>query len=223
MTKAFYDSYNDRQCMTLTGRGRVTTFPDLAVLRLGVQTAGENLSAAQTQNAAISQAVLQVLEQMGITDIKTHQYSIDKIYDFENGVRIDRGYSVRNILEFRTEQLDLVGSIIDAAVANGANVVDLISFEVSEPDFYYQQALNLAVLNAMQKAKSIAENLGITTDPLLLSITENSAPPIPYQQSFMMRGEIAATPIEPGTKEIEAFVTAEFMSVGQVHQGLYEC
>ncbi len=209
----FYDQFHN-QCMTLTGRGQVTTFPDLAVLRLGVSTEGKNLAEAQSQNAAISQAILEGLQQLGVTDIKTHQYLIDKLYEYEDGTRIDRGYSVRNILEIRTDQLDMVGTIIDNAVANGANVVDFVSFEVSEPDFYYQQALNLAIMNAMQKAKSITLNLGISEDPLLISITENTSAPIPFQQPFAARGELAATPIEPGTKQIEAIVTAEFVSPG---------
>lgn len=220
MTKGFHDSYHN-QCMSLTGRGQVTTLPDLVILRLGVMTEGENLQEAQSQNAALSQAVLQGLQQMGINDIKTYQYQIDKLYEFVDGTRIDRGFSVRNILEIRTEQLDMTGAIIDTAVSNGANVVDLISFEVSEPDIYYQQALNLAILNALQKAKSITVNLGISEDPVLINITENTTTPVPFQ-SPMARGEFAATPIEPGTKQIEALITAEFISTGQIDPMLYE-
>lgn len=219
MTKDYTNNFHN-QCMTLTGRGQVTTFPDLVVLRLGVMTEGESLQEAQSQNAALSQAVLQGLQQMGITDIRTHEYRIDKLFDFVDGARIDRGFSVRNILEIRTEQLDMTGAIIDAAVSNGANIVDLISFEVSEPDLYYQQALNLAILNAIQKAKSITVNLGISEDPVLITITENTTSAIPFQP--IARGEFAATPIEPGTKQIEALITAEFISSGQIDPMLYE-
>lgn len=31
---------------------------------------------------------------MNIDDISTYQYNIDKLYDFDNGRRIDRGYFV---------------------------------------------------------------------------------------------------------------------------------
>jgi uncharacterized protein YggE len=221
MDQAFYDHIMNNTCMTLTGHGQVTAVPDLAVLRLGVQTNGVNLSEVQYENATISQAVLQGLKSMGVTDIKTFQYSIDKLYDFVDGNRIDRGYTVRNILEIRTNQMDQVGGLIDNAVANGANVVDFISFEVSEPDFYYQQVLNLAVFNAMQKAKSIAVNLGFQTDPIPTNITENSTAPIPYQQPYPIRGEIAATPIEPGNKQIEATVTVDFVNIGRFNTEPY--
>lgn len=220
MEKAFYDNRINYSCMTLLGQGKVTAIPDLAVLRLGVQTNGDNLADVQYENATITQAVLEGLRQMGVSDIKTFQYSIDKLYDFVDGNRIDRGYTVRNILEIHTNQMDQVGALIDNAVANGANVVDFISFEVSEPDFYYQQALNLAVLNAIQKAKSIAVNLGYPEDPVPTSITENSIAPTPYRQPYSL-GEVAATPIEPGSKDIQASVTVDFLNIGRTGYETY--
>lgn len=197
--------------MILNGRGRITLNPDLAVIRLGVQTTGENLSEAQSENALISRNVLNALHQMGVTDIKTFQYQIEKIFDFENGQRIDRGYSVRNILEIRMSDLELVGAVIDTAVSWGANVVDLISFEVSDYDTYYQQALNLAVKNAFQKAKNISAGLRIAFEPVPVLIQEIGNQPIPYSPLQFARGEVAATPIEPGTIQIEANVTVEFV------------
>jgi uncharacterized protein YggE len=196
--------------MTLTGTGHVTVTPDVAVIRLGVQTTGANLSVAQQENAMLSQAVLQALQQLGISDIKTFQYSIDKIYDTENNQRIDKGYLVRNIFEIRTRAIDQVGKLIDNAVNQGANVVDFINFEASDTNYYYLQALNLAVINAIQKAKSIGNTLGINSVPVPNHITENSTAPVPYR-NFAMREGAFTTPIEPGNIQIEATVTVDFI------------
>ncbi len=193
--------------MTLTGQGRVTAIPDLAVIRLGVVLTGPNLAAVQSQNALLSQAVLDALQRMGITDIKTFQYTVEKYYEYDNGTPVDRGYTVRNILEIRTRNTDQIGAVIDTAVNAGANTVDLISFEASDPDYYYRQALNLAVVDAIEKAKSISSNLGIEVEPIPANITETSSmpgPPRPFQR------ELAATPVIPGTITIEASITAEF-------------
>jgi uncharacterized protein YggE len=73
----------------------------------------------------------------------------------------------------------------------------------------------------MQKAKSIAVNLGFQTDPIPTNITENSTAPIPYQQPYPIRGEIAATPIEPGNKQIEATVTVDFVNIGRFNTEPY--
>lgn len=207
MTKYYSDNNLHNRTMILTGQGEVTVVPNIAVIHLGVETRGENLVNIQAENAQITQSIIQALQRMGVSDIKTFQYSINKIYDYEDGRQIDRGYSVRNILEIKTTNLDRVGNIIDTAVNMGANVVELISFDISNKEYYYQQALNMAVMNAIQKAKSIAMNLGISNEPVPMKITENSTSPIqPY-----FRQELAATtPIMPGTIKIEANVTVEF-------------
>jgi uncharacterized protein YggE len=197
--------------MILIGKGQVTATPDLAVLRIGVETTNENLTIAQSENARIMQVVLQTLRELGVMDIKTVQYTIDKQYEFVDGNRVDRGYNVRNILEIRISNMDQIGTVIDMAVNSGANVVESIRFEVSEPDFYYNQALNLAVLNAYEKAKSIEETLGITINPIPTLITENSSSVIPFTPMYSLREAMPVTPIEAGNTIIEASVTVEFM------------
>ena len=205
MTKYKSDNVHNRT-MTLTGHSEMEIAPDIVIIRLGVQTTGEDLSQIQADNARISQSIIQTLQRMGINDIKTSQYSIDRVYDFEDGRQIDRGFSVRNILQIRTTNLEAAGSIIDAAVNAGANVVDLITFDISNREYYYQQVLNMAILNAIQKANSITRNLGYSTPALVVNIVENTAIPfLPVQR------ELAATPIIPGAINIAADVTVEFV------------
>ena len=208
MSKSFSNNNFQYKTMTLTGQGQVSAVPDTVIIHLGVQTTGDNLVAVQAENTKKTQAILQALKSMGISDVKTNQYSINKIYDYENGKQIDKGYSVRNILEIKTNNMNMAGNIIDTAVNMGANVVDLISFDVSNRDYYYLQALNLAVKNASQKAKSISMNLGLKTDPVPVRITENSS-----VQSQPYKRELAnsATPIIPGDLLISALVTVEFI------------
>ncbi|CRZ34180.1 hypothetical protein DFR55_12039 [Herbinix hemicellulosilytica] len=192
----------------VTGRGRITAVPDLAIIRLGVITSGEVLSDIQEYNARISQSVLNGLRNMGIEDIRTYRYLIDKIYEFENNLRIDRGYSVQNMFEIQTGMLDTVGTVIDVAVSLGANLVESISFEVSTIDQYYLEALRQALLNGIEKASVMAEVFNTRPDPVPKRIVENSLP-VPLSRTFF-RDELAATPIEPGTTNIEAVVTMEF-------------
>jgi uncharacterized protein YggE len=196
--------------MTLTGNGEVKTIPDVAILRLGVQTTGEQLTDIQSENARISQTILKALEQLNITDIKTYQYTIDKRYEYEDGKQIDKGYAVRNIFEIRTSNLDQVGNVIDTAVHYGANVVDLIEFEVSDINTYYFQALDLAIENAYQKAMMIAGSLGITNAPVPIRINESSTVPMPYL-NLVSRESAVSTPIEAGSKQIKASVVMKFL------------
>ncbi len=210
MTYANSNTCCEENTMTLIGKGLVTAEPDIAILRLGAETTGIDLTTAQEENAELSEAILNSLRQLGIEDIKTYQYAINRLIEYENSHRIDKGYSVRNILEIRTNKTDQIGLIIDTAVRNGANVVDLVSFEVSDTYTYYLQALNLAVINAWDKAKSIAETLGITYVPVPRRIIENEAMPVPFRTIGLKEGFIN-TPIEAGTQRIEASVTVTFV------------
>lgn len=195
--------------MTLFGNAQVSAIPDMAIIRLGAQTNGFNLREIQSENATISQAILQSLAQLGVTEIKTSQYIIDKNYTYENGTRVDQGYTVRNIFEIQTEDLGNVGNIIDTVVENGSNIVDFVSFEVSDPDYYYQQALNQALGNAIQKSISISHYLRLEADPLLVRIVESSLPQPRFSQFNTFR-EGVTTPIEPGRYMIQASVTVDF-------------
>ena len=199
----------DNHAMILNGTGQVTAMPDIAVIRLGVQTNGEDLAVVQQENAQLSQAVLAAIESMGITDIKTYQYTINKVYEYQDGKQIDKGYTVRNIFEIRTSNLEQVGELIDVSVEAGANVVDLIDFEVSDTNAYYNEALNNALDNAFEKARSITANIGVLLNPVPTKITENTITPIPFR-NLSMREAAYATPIEAGTKQIEASVVVEF-------------
>ncbi len=198
----------DGNSIIVTGRGRITAVPDLAIIRLGIVTSGEILSDIQEENAEISQSVLNGIRNIGVEDIRTYRYIIDKIYEFENNTRIDRGYSVQNMFEIQTGMLDNVGTIIDVAVSLGANLVESISFEVSTSDQYYLEALRLALLNGIEKASVMAEVFNRQPEPVPRRIVENSLP-VPMTRTFF-RDELATTPVEPGTTNIEAVVTMEF-------------
>lgn len=210
MNSQFYDNFIPYNKITVSGKGQVSVIPDTAVIRLGVQSTGKDLESIQAENAEISQAIVNTFKEFGIIDIKTYQYVIDKLYDYENGKRIDQGYTVRNIFEIRTNDMGQVGAIIDAAVATGANVVDFITFEVSNSESFYLEALNLAISDAYSKVKSIINHLNLNVEPIPKQIVENSAPPIPFSRNVAERA-FATTPIEPGKTEIEAAVTIDFI------------
>ena len=208
MAKCYTERRATRNSMTLSGQGQVAALPDQAIIHLGVQTTGFDLTTMQAENARAIEAVTQALRAIGVSDIKTAQYSIDKNYIFENGRQIDRGYTIRNILEIRTNQIDDVGRIIDTAVMMGANRVDFIAFDLSDRDSYYRQALNLALKDAQQKAVSIARSMGIQADSIPIRTEGNDSLPI---QPLQFQRETAGTQNMTGPLVIEASITAEFL------------
>ena len=193
--------------LTLNGVGSLSVTPDLVLIRLGIETRGESLTQVQEENATISNNILEGLNQLGIEDIETYQYFVDRVFDYQDGTAIDRGYIVRNIFHKTSNNIQDAGLIIDTAVAHGSNVVEFISFQVSDVDAYYKKALSMAVKDVVDKAQYLEEHNNIVS-PSILKITENSSPPISFSNAFTLRE--GSTPIQPGTQEIQANVTVEF-------------
>lgn len=196
----------------LRGDGLVSVFPDLAIIRLGLVSEGENLTQLQEDNSVIVSNIISAIEAIGVEEISTFDYSIEKNIIYEDGRRIDRGYIIRNILEIKTFDMENLGLIIDTAVASGANQVDQVLFQVSNPSDYYQEALNLAIMDGIEKARNIGETFGFNINITPISITEAGSaiePPVPFN---LAREVGSITPILPGDQTIRASVTMEFIN-----------
>ncbi len=198
--------------LVFTGEGYITATPDIAKIDIGVQTIGNNLSAIEEENARSSASLLNSIRNLGVNNIVSKEYSINKVYDYDSGgTRIDRGYIIRNILELTVDNIGNIGTIIDAGVSSGANVVENISFQISNYSSYYQDALNLAIMNAYDKAQSVYQLLGREERPVFLNIVEQANRPTTNTSDLKLREGVYITPIEPGETRINASVTVDFI------------
>jgi len=194
------------------GEGTVTAAPDQAVVVLGAVTEGPVLQTVQSANAAAVTNIINALLQLNIPreNIQTSDYHIEAQYDYEEGKSIFRGYKVTHLLQIKIDNIGLTGTVVDTAVAQGANQVNDIRFTIKQPEPYEYQALSLAVRNARHKAASIAGTLGIPLPAVPCEVQElsRSAAPIPFSASLLAKS--AATPIEPGQLNITASVRVSY-------------
>ncbi|MBH0228883.1 SIMPL domain-containing protein [Halobacillus yeomjeoni] len=205
---------NEGRLMTVNGSGKVLVQPDTAVVQIGVVTKDEELTKAQQDNADQIQQITDALNQAGIADeqIQTQDYYIYPEYDYVDGKQEFRGYQVTHMLSVTIDDIEQTGTIIDLAVANGANRVSNIQFTLKNAQMYYQEALSIALGNALANAQTIANTLQLNLDQTPVKIVESSiVQPSPVQP--YMKAETAsysATPIEPGEQEVVAKVEAQF-------------
>ena len=197
--------------ITVAGTGRVTIKPDMALVRLGVQTQGGTAEQAQQANAQKMDAVVRTLKGLGIADkdVQTSSVSLRPIY--EQGRDVNRqqivGYEASNIVAVRITDLTLVGTALDEVVKVGANTAGGIRFGLQNDAPQRQEALKKAVQDAQGKAEAIATAAGRTLGAAD-SITEQSvSTPQPLDAMRTMEAAaVAPTPIEPGEMEITASV-----------------
>lgn len=195
----------------VTGEGEVAVQPDTASVHLGVITEAKELIPAQQQNSITSTKVINSLLELGIDKnlIRTFDYRIESNYDFDQGKQIFRGYKITHILEVTIEDLSLVGKVVDTAVQNGANYVANVQFTTKYKDTFYQQALTLAVKNAFEKAKTIANSIQVTLHPTPILVTEGGNVIQPFESKQFAAG-FSSTQLQPGQLIIKATIAAEY-------------
>ena len=199
--------------MNINGKGSVMIKPDIAVVSLGVTTENKDLKTAQTENAIKSTALYNTLINKNVLekDIMTESYTITPEYDYVEGKQIFRGYRVTNTLKVTIRDLSKVGEIIDDAVASGANTVNSIRFTASNSEFYYREALNIAIDDAIKKAESIERNLNIIVNKVPFSIVEQSLGYAPVYERPLYNAPVSiTTPISGGEIEVSASVNVIF-------------
>lgn len=204
---------NPYRTITTIGNGEVRVEPNYAELRIEVVTQSRDINEAQRENANIMNRVIHALLQLNIAqeDIQTASFNIFPQYDYVEGRQVFRGYEVTNAISVKVRNVQEVGRVIDMAVQSGANRISSIEFKLENENMYYHQSLQMALLDAISKARTIAETLKLPYVPKPIEIVESSTeePPVLYR-AVAMTQESAQTPIEIGLISIKAKVTVNF-------------
>jgi uncharacterized protein YggE len=198
------------------GTGEVKAQPDEAYLDLAVETAGPNAKAAGEENAKRMDKVIAALTSVGIAkrDVQTANYAVFPDYapvGPEGGEPKLRGYRVSNQVTVHVTELSHVGSLLDKALAAGANRVDSVRFGLSREDAVRGEALRQAVTRARQSAQVLAAALNVKLGAVLDANTVTEPPQL-YPARFAMAEASSAptTPIQPQEQTIQSKVTLIF-------------
>jgi uncharacterized protein YggE len=192
--------------ITVTGDGSVTTVPDRASFDFTVDTRAPSAKAALAENADAAAAVAAALKQAGVdtADIQTSEVSLSP-QTTPAGTDVI-GYAASNTISVTTT-IAKAGSIVDAAVAAGADGVSGPSLSRSDQDAQYQDALKKAVANAHDKAQALAAAGGLSLGGVQTIVEGAGQVPVVWAQRAVASPGVA---IEPGTQTIDATVTVTY-------------
>ena len=190
--------------VTVTGTGIVTAVPDRAQISAGVETRAPTARGALQANAAAMEKVLGALEARGAKNVTTQTVSLSSASD-EQGR--PNGFVATNVASAETT-LAAAGTLIDAAVAAGANTVYGPSLSRSDADALYRQALAKAVTDAKDRAALLAKAAGRTLGRVT-AIVESGASDSPiFAKAEAARD--ASTPVVSGEQETIATVSVTY-------------
>lgn len=188
--------------ITVTGEASVAVQPDVATLSLGVTTQAATAAEAMAANTAALSVVLARLKTAGISDrdLQTSNLTLNPNWvGYDSGATPTiAGYTAANLLTVRVRALDTLGAVLDAAITDGANTLNGLTFELSDPRPKMDEARRAAVADAMARAKLLVEAAGAKLGAVQ-SITEGGGFVNPTP---MFRQDVASAPVPVAGGEI---------------------
>lgn len=204
--------------ISVLASGIVKVQPDVVYITLGVQTVGSTAHEAIGENANRMDAVLVRLGELGVAkqDLRTAGLSL---YPNGDTVKSDGSSAVTRYRAFNNVTITLAdvakaASIIDGAVAAGANNMASVTYSVKDDSAAQVQAVREAVKAARPRAEAIAAMLGVTIkDVLLVEEQGGGSGPMTAAGGYgggMGAASSAATPLNPGDISVGASVRVTY-------------
>ncbi|TWI29399.1 SIMPL domain-containing protein [Paracoccus sulfuroxidans] len=199
--------------LTVTGEGRATAEPDMAMINVGVSTRGKTAGEAMAENATRQKAVIDALKAQGVEDrdIQTSGLNLspEMSYSQDGKPPVLTGYAAQNMVTIRVRKLDGLGATLDALVETGANEINSISFTREDMSEGEDEARADAIASARHRAEVMAKAAGMRLGPLMaLSDSAVSNGPVPMMAMASRAGD--ATPIAAGELTLSATVNATY-------------
>lgn len=198
--------------ITVNGEGVVQAAPDMATLSIGVTTQNPTATEALAANTAAMDGVLARLKAAGVadSDLQTSNLSVNPNftgYDAGAAPTIS-SYIAVNQLNVRIKALDTLGTVLDAAVSDGANTLNGLTFGLIDPKPTMDAARKAAVADAIARATLLVEASGGKLGRVV-SISEGGGYSVP-QPMFRADAASSPVPVAQGEVGVTAMVTVVF-------------
>ena len=211
------DSNSDHG-ITVSGEGKATATPDVAILSLGISTLRPTVAEARDEAATVMQSLIDSVKGNGVAekDIQSTQLSIYPEYDYSivSTPKII-GYRVTNTVTVKVRDINKTSDVLDSAVAAGGDLTQVqgISFTIDDPTELKDQAREDAVNDAKARAQRLADTAGVKLGDPIAIVESSVTPPTPL--TYAARGDLAGaeaakTPIETGELDINLTVQVVF-------------
>lgn len=151
---------------TATGSATVEVAPDNVAIGFGVNTWDKDLRKAYGVNASRTKAILDLATKYHIAngDIQTNDFDVDPTYPEDSKghsltTGVPTGYKVKQRIMIRLRNVDSLSNFLADAFDKGANTVGYIKFDVSTMRKFRDEATQLAIQAAKEKASDMANQL----------------------------------------------------------------
>jgi uncharacterized protein YggE len=205
--------------LSVQASGQARVDPDEATVRLGVLAQAPTARAAMEEVNRSANAILEAIRKLGIKaeDVQTSELNLNPVYanvpPERGGEPRITGYQASNVVSVRIEKLDLVGPVVDAGLAAGANRLDGVVFGLRNDEAARATALTRAAEAARIKAEALAKALRVRLVEIV-EVVEGGVTvftPMYRRQAMAMESDaMASTPVSPGQVGVDASLTLRY-------------
>lgn len=156
--------YDDRPKITVGGEAVVNVKPDKVVVSFGIETWDADINVSKQKNNDILKKAVAAMKECGVPekDIQTDQLSIEPrwhgSYEKQNFI----GYFVNNTVMVTLSEVKKVEQLVSSALAAGVTNIHGLDFQTTEFKKYREEARDLALKAAKEKAEKMSAVLGQT-------------------------------------------------------------
>jgi len=200
----------------VSASGQATAQPDLGMLRVGVRATADDPTTARTRVANNISQVRSALEEMGIDaeQIRTVDYNLweDREPRRMEGKSDETHYRARHVLLIEVQDIDQLGSVIDATVDAGVTNIHDVRYTLSEETRreLRQEALADAMDNARGQADTLAEQADLRVTGVWSVSTHDVSFPGPRYETAVANGGHGGTSIDTGPVTVSASVSVQY-------------
>lgn len=154
--------YDARPKITVNGEAVVNVKPDKIVVTFGIETWDADTMTAKQKNNDILKKAIGAIKELGIPEkeIQTDHLSISPRYKDDYRKEDFLGYFVRNAFVVTLAETGKVEELATRVLQAGVNYIHGIDFQTTEFKKYREQARDLALKAAREKAEKMAAVLG---------------------------------------------------------------
>ena len=155
------------------------------------------------------------MKQLGIADedVQTSNYLIAPKFNYNEGKQSLEGYTVTQNLNVKIRKLSKVGEVLSKSTQAGANQVNGPTFTIDDPKDLQFEARKKALADANEKARDIAQALGVRIIRVV-TFSEASSSQVPMYYRDMggsMPSPAGVAPdIQSGTLDVSSRVSVTF-------------
>jgi len=198
----------------VSGIGEVRVVPDMARLTLEVRREGTDAAALKSELDEVTARVLELARELDIAERHVTAAAVNIYPRYrprpQDQEPVPDGVIASRTIEVTVEQLDVLAQLINGALERGANGVGGVQLDASNRPELEHEALDLAIDDAVQEARRMAERFEVELGPLKdASASTHQVEPL-MRMSAMAEADRGRQSFAPGEMTIRRDVQATF-------------